>query len=461
MEELMFRLCSLCMLCLSLIVAPQIVRAQQQVEPPSRTERDVDDDAFRKRVEEREAQVERLQQALERQSELIQRQQRQLEELERKLSELSLPAVNQAAVKASAPPAAVNSSSAAPGPDEGKTAKAARTRTPQSVETGNGKIRFNGLLQGWYAAGDGGFSDTFRVRRTELKFVGQINPKASWTVMIDPAKALSTNNTFASVNGGLVLTNTNVNQGSRIMQDAFITLDYIDRMQINVGQFKVPLSLEALQSTGTLETVERALFASDRARGGGLGDVRDLGVMISGPLNSHVNYQLGLFNGTGENQNDLDKNEQKAVIGRLVVRPPMVKGLQVGGSGAWGNGSRADRPRRNRMGAEALFVRGPLMLKSELMTGKDASFSRLGYYTHAGYRIRPKVEAVFRLDYWDPDRRLDTNSANVAERDYVGGVNYYISENNLKLQLNYIRKTFTGGIAPSRNLLLANLQTSW
>ncbi|HKG22970.1 MAG TPA: porin, partial [Blastocatellia bacterium] len=204
-----------------------------------------------------------------------------------------------------------------------------------------------------------------------------------------------------------------------------------------------------------------ALFLSDRARGGNYGDVRDLGVMIYGPATSHVDYQIGLFNGSGENQNDVDKNDQKALVGRLVVRPPFVKGLQVGGSGAWGGGARPDRPRRDRLGAEMLFARGPFTFKSEWMEGADSALHRRGYYTHFGYKVGAKVEPIFRFDSWDPNTRLEADAASVTERDYIAGFNYYITESNVKLQFNYLRKTFAGGVEPSRNLVLVSLQTSW
>jgi len=223
----------------------------------------------------------------------------------------------------------------------------------------------------------------------------------------------------------------------------------------------VPLSLEGLQSSAALDTVERALFVSDRARGGAYGDVRDLGVMAYGPLTPQVDYQIGFFNGSGENQNDVDKNDQKAVAGRLVVRPSFFKGLQIGGSGVWGNGQRADRPRRDRIGGELLFVRRGVTLKSEMMTGVDGDLHRRGYYGHFGYHLKPKVEGVFRFDSWDPDTAREVNSINVTERDYIAGFNYYLNENQVKLQFNYQHKTFAHGIVPSRNVWLFNLQTSW
>jgi phosphate-selective porin len=245
-----------------------------------------------------------------------------------------------------------------------------------------------------------------------------------------------------------------------MLQDAFITLSYWKRVNINVGQFKIPLSLEGLQSSANLDT-ERALFASDRSRGGTFGDVRDLGLMLYGPLTKRIDYQIGVFNGSGENQNDVDKHDQKVVAGRLVVRPSFIKGLQLGGSGVWGNGQRADRPRRDRLGAEAFFAHGHVSFKGELMTGSDGPIHRRGYYGHFGYHFAPKFQAVFRLDTWDPDISKETTTASATERDYVAGFNYFIRERYFKLQFNYLRKTYANHLLPSRNVLLLSLQTWW
>ena len=425
----------------------QKMRAQEMASAAQQPASEVE--FLRLQIQEQQTQIEQLQQSLKQQSDLLQQQQQLLEALRQKLE----PAGG-APAATTAGSSIIEAKAAAPKPSDQPTPKA--TEGPIL-----GKIKFHGLLQGWFAGGDGGFRDTFRLRRGELKLSGEITPKAKWTVMIDPAKAISVNNTWDTIGGTKVVSDVKVSQASRILQDAFLTLDYIPRVHLDFGQFKVPLSLEGLQSSATLETVERAMFASDRTRGGTYGDIRDLGVMLRGPITSHLDYQIGLFNGSGETQNDMDKNDQKALIGRLVVRPPFLKGLQIGGSGAWGNGQRADRPRRDRLGAELLYNRRSLLLKSEFMTGKDSSTSRLGYYGLIGYKVRPNVQAVFRFDVWDPDTRLETDSSNVTERDYVVGVNYFITESTLKLQLNYVRKTFQNQLLPSKNLALVNLQTSW
>lgn len=329
-----------------------------------------------------------------------------------------------------------------------------------AVEAGFGKIKFNGLLQTWYQGGDAGFNDSFRIRRTELKFTGEISPRIRWTVMTDPAKALAVNNTFVTAGGTQVVGDTSVNQGSRILQDAFITLNLSPRVNLNVGQFKVPLSLEGLQSSAGLDT-ERALFASDRARGGTYGDIRDIGAMVYGPIGGGFDYQLGVFNGSGENQNDLDRSDQKALAGRLVFKPAALTGLQFGASGVWGNGERPGRPRRDRVGGELLYTRGPLTLKGEYMTGKDDLLGRRGYYGHFAYHFSPEWEGILRFDSWDPDTALESSATDVTEEDYVAGFNYFISGSRAKLQFNYVRKTFANDVADALDLAVLKLQTWW
>jgi hypothetical protein len=83
------------------------------------------------------------------------------------------------------------------------------------------------------------------------------------------------------------------------------------------------------------------------------------------------------------------------------------------------------------------------------------------YYGHFGYRLKPKVEGIVRFDSWDPDTAREFNSSNVTECDYIAGFNYYLKENQVKLQFNYQHKTFAHGIVASRNVWLFNLQTSW
>ncbi len=318
-------------------------------------------------------------------------------------------------------------------------------------------LKFNSLVQVWYATGQG-LTNTFRIRRTELYLTGAVNDKARWQVMIDPAKALLLNASSESVGGTRAITEVGVTQSSRMLQNAFVTLDYIPKLRANIGQYKIPLSLEGLQSSGELDTVERALFASDRARGGTFGDVRDIGITVGGGLGRGVEFQGGIFNGIAETQNEVDRNENKALVGRLVARP--YNGLHFGMAGAYSD-SDGVNPQRDRWGAEFQYVNGALRLKSELMMGHDGLLSRRGYYGHIGYRIRPSFEVIARVDSWDPDTALESTPASVSEFDYVTGFNVYLWKHHLKLQANYLHKTFGSSALPSRNVLLLNTQAFW
>jgi hypothetical protein len=287
-----------------------------------------------------------------------------------------------------------------------------------------------------------------------------VGPKVRWTVMIDPSKALSVNTAISFLGEERVVSDVSVNQAGRVLQDAFISLGPARKLQLDAGQLKVPMGAEGLQSSAALETIERALFASDRARGGAFGDIRDVGAVLRYTPAASLDVVAGTFNGSGESQNDLDKNDRKAVAGRLALRPAFAKGLQLG---AWGvsAGEEPGRPRRDRMGGELQLVREQFVLRAEYVTGKDGAIEREGYYGLFAYKLRPEIEAVVRFDSWDPDTARDAEAASVRERDYVAGVNYYLAGNKAKLQLNVLQKTFAEPALPDRHLILLNLQTSW
>ena len=343
-----------------------------------------------------------------------------------------------------------------------KSAPAPAKAAPMPVVAGVGSIRADGLIQAWYAQGDGGFTSTFRLRRAEFKLVGDISSTAKWTLNLDAAKGLTTSSTSTTINGTKVLTGASVNQSGKILQDAFITVGLPAGLRIDMGQYKIPLGLEgSAQSPANLEVVERAMYTSDKSRGGIYGDSRDLGATLRGPSSGAVDYSLGVFNGVGESQNDVDKNQQKAVVGRVAVKLPFFTNLSVGASGAWSTKSEPDTLIRERGGAEAKLTLGPVLLKSELMMGRDGQRRGAGYYGHVGYQLTSALNLVARYDVFDPDVHSETSPADARESDYIAGFTYDIPASNVRLQVNYSRKLMEPDIAPARGLMLVNLQTAW
>lgn len=342
----------------------------------------------------------------------------------------------------------------------------AQERPDTIVTSGAGRLTFGGLLQVWYLENAPSPERTFRIRRTELRLSGSFTPRMRWTVMIDPSRALDFIEDSTIVNDSIVVPTVEVNQSSRILQDAFLSVDLARALSLDVGQRKVPLSLEGLQSAAALRTVERALMLSDRGRGGDLADVRDIGVMAYGGLTTQIDYQLGVFNGLGENQNSVAVKDAMAVAARVVLRPG-VPGLQLGASGGVNGriGGAASRrlpfAPRDRLGVDGYFQGGRWTAQSELMTGRDDDARRLGAYGLAAFRFVPAFEGVARIDYFDPDRDRDDDRSTTHELDYLLGANFYLLEERMKFQANAVAKTYGDEGPASRIMLLFNFQAAW
>jgi len=323
------------------------------------------------------------------------------------------------------------------------------------------KIRIAGLFQGWYTGGDSGAINTFRLRRTELKVSGDFGKRAKWTFMIDPAKALSLTNTTSSIGGQTVVTGATVAQNSKVLQDAYVSLIASPALTVDLGQQKIPLGNEGTISSGKLDMIERSLFVTDKTRGGGWGDARDLGVMLKGKLaGGQVEYFSGLFDGMGEAINDVDKNEQKDFVSRFLIHPKALKGLQFGGSVARDVFKQADATLRTRQAVEMMYAYSTFAVKAEGITGWDGPIERHGGYVQFSDQVTKSLQMLFRFDMWDPDMHKDGAADTVTEHDWIGGLGYSVKNTPVQIQFNYIRKTF-GGVSPDKNVFMANLQTNF
>jgi phosphate-selective porin OprO/OprP len=119
------------------------------------------------------------------------------------------------------------------------------------------------------------------------------------------------------------------------LKDAYLDLAFLPELRLRAGQFKVPFSLEELTSDNFIDFVERSLVNE-------LAPARDRGAMIHGSMmDGAISYNLGGFNGTGEDTSDT--NGAKDLAFRLGFAPFRtsdsfwLKGLQFAGNVTWGN----------------------------------------------------------------------------------------------------------------------------
>jgi phosphate-selective porin len=289
-----------------------------------------------------------------------------------------------------------------------KEAEAARKSFPVSAAR---QIHLSGYTQIRYQALDEqAKNDGFDLRRARVDIKGNVNSFFSYRLQTD------------------------LTDNPRIL-DAYAEIKINDYLNITLGQFTVPFSLESLSSMSKYEVIDFSLVV-DALTGRGKDVIgnqigRDIGVQLGGSLLksgdiSLLEYRVGLFNGTGINISDT-ANEAKDVVARLIANP--VKGLSVGISyyNGWGKAIEpaADfmgrSQTRNRMGAEASFTSKRWSFKGEYILGKDGTTDRSGWYAMAGYYAIPqKLELVGKYDTYDPD--LDTVD-NISTR-IAAGLNY-------------------------------------
>ena len=192
-------------------------------------------------------------------------------------------------------------------------------------------IKFSGYVMSQFQASDqeDKESNSFNIRMVRMALEGRLMQDFYWKVQIQ-------------ANG-----NTSDLGSSPRMVDAFAEWQKYDAFKIKAGQFKRPFSFENPMHPitqgfmGYAQGISKLSGFSDRV-GEHASNGRDIGVQIQGDFLKNeagrnlVHYQIGVFNGQGTNQKDVD--QRKDIIGGAWVMP--IKGLRIGAFGWTGSYAR-------------------------------------------------------------------------------------------------------------------------
>jgi hypothetical protein len=102
------------------------------------------------------------------------------------------------------------------------------------------------------------------------------------------------------------------------LRDAFVRVSPLKQIAIRMGQFRRPFSRIGLTSPRTLKLINRGV--SDAwVNGELLFGARDIGLQLEGTFGKKwgVEYAIGVFNGTGRNQREIDGKGAKDFVGRI------------------------------------------------------------------------------------------------------------------------------------------------
>lgn len=289
---------------------------------------------------------------------------------------------------------------------------------------------------------DGTTTSTFHLRRARISLQGDIykgakGAKASYRLQIDLCKELP-------------------------IMDLWVKYQPINQFGVQFGQFKVPVSIENTDYNATklefinyANTVQRLVRMSSSDLQGINSSGRDIGALLYGGFikkdgYSIINYEVGVFNGSGINTKD--KNKSKDIAARLTIQPLQklkIAAYYMGGETdassliekyptmvVDNSGVNTKYLDYNRYGGGFDFNNKHIFARSEYIGGQTGAMRSEGVYAQVGYKFLNKCSVGVRFDYFDENKADDGNQMN-----YSVAASYHPWK-HLRLQAEYTRQTY-------------------
>jgi hypothetical protein len=307
-----------------------------------------------------------------------------------------------------------------------------------------------------YKFHDGDDENYFTFNRARMGLIGNIPYDFSYYVMYE----------FSPFKGG-----------APYLLDGFITYSRLaPYVNISLGQFKSPFSLEVNTPCQGLHTINRSNVVGALAI-----PFRDIGVLISGNHNKKIKYAFAITNGTGKGEEE--NNQSKDFAGRVVI--DAIKFVSFGGSFSMktlppaSEGATED-DKLNKFAGELQIEYNNLLFQGEyIMANYESSGGIIihppdcsndepweeiipkgestssGFWAQAMYMTQYNLQPVVKLEFYDPDIDEDDDVKSII----TYGVNYFFNDWT-RLQLNYLYKA-EKGFEISNDEILMQLQVQF
>ena len=365
-------------------------------------------------------------------------------------------------------------------------------------DNGDNRLQVGGFLQmeGRFALNDDQrrVTNTFTMRRFRLILQGRLARHFEYYWNLD----------FA----GNVLT----------LRDAYFDTVFSRALHVRVGKMKAPFSYDRLLLVSQTLFIERGMSTS-------VAPDRDTGVQVFGDLaGGVVSYAGHVGNGTADGQlSELDTNENKDVVGRVMIKPwarnpkSAVANFAFGGVGSTGlqagpvpiflspgrqqffsyASGAVGEDRRNRWSPQAVYFHGPFWGYAEYVRSQGAirrgdarasvahdSWQVAGSWVLTGEsvnerNVRPRVNFDPPSGHWGAvqlvaryqelhvsrnafDLGLTAAGASRSAQSFLVGANWYLNP-LVKWSLNFERTVFDGSATAARqpeNALMFQAQFS-
>lgn len=281
-------------------------------------------------------------------------------------------------------------------------------------------LKLSGYIQGGFSWDDdslyGNDKATFYLRRARVSISGDI-----WQDKLDYRLQVDFN-------------------GTPKVCDLYVRFLPLKEVGLQLGQFKLPFSLEnELYGPTKFELIEYSylttyLARNDKTYDGISATGRDLGAQLIGGFvhkdgYSIINYNIGVFNGSGINTKD--NNKSKDVIGRIIIKP--IKHLSISGSYMYGETKFGDSNymKSPRWSVGAIYDDSHITARAEYAAAKFGENKVDAFYVLGGYHFQKPWSVVARYEWLNDDFIANPN----RDRFTVGAA--YKPFKYLRLQLNY------------------------
>jgi len=307
--------------------------------------------------------------------------------------------------------------------------------------------------------GQTALKDRFRLRRARINLTGDFAEQFDFKLEGDFESSDGLNSSRTAFEG----------------TDIFINWHQFPWAQIKAGQWKAPFGLEQLTPDTSLYTIERTLPT------GAITPERQIGIQLWGKPFATIwpeqkdllTYYAGIFNGNGRNITNNDNNNFMYVgrlestlfkdvfgkgsflkLGADILNSRDDKGtnisqtltLLVNSDGSLSPFVLPGADERTAWSVDAWLKMGPFDLIGEFLqervqprtvNGVPPDFSKFttdGFYVTGGYFLIPKkLQTVVQWQHLNPGQMGNDGISSI-----LGGLNYYIHGDDLKLMVNYI-----------------------
>jgi len=291
--------------------------------------------------------------------------------------------------------------------------------------------------------------DGFSFRRVRLRWYGEVIDKWKYHVQV-------------SVDGDSADSDENDEVGVKL-QDGYFTYAHHPYFNVTVGQFKSRFSPSYLVAGPVLPLCERPLVIDKLAR------KREIGISLEAAKKGEFDgrghgakqhdkpfyYAFGLYN--GNNFNNLENDNDNLMLTAMFVYRPF-KYINFGTTYAFNQtGNDDDTKRLNIWDFNSALDVGRFHAQIEYIEQYGHDTDRAyGYGIQGQYDLTDDFQLTARYDEYDPDRKVDNG---FDSRWYTVGYNWFISDQNIKWQLNYtLRKEMHANYHEDNDILVTHFQ---